>query len=199
MGLLELDKQATFAIYDAVSSNQALIHFFLYLAALVVYILPVILLYLFFKNGRDRLNSIKIFLATVITWRIFSNGLGILIYNLWQFRDRPFAETGLQELFLEQPTKAFPSDHAAVLTIVAAMCFFLGYKRLGWIFVIAGTLSVFGRVAVGFHYIGDIFGGIAVGLIAFALFYYLDSQIERLVKSVWRRVTRKELGANDRH
>lgn len=198
MGLLELDRELTLAVYHWVSASQFWTYLFLGVAALFVYAIPVVLLYLFFKNGLDRLNSFKLFFATIVTWRLFSNTLGDIFYGAWHFRDRPFATAGLPELFFEQPIKAFPSDHAAVLGIVTLMSFFLGYRQLGWVFLVGTLLSSLGRVAVGFHYFGDILGGLLVATAVFGLMVVFDRPLGKFAISLWKALSRQNLTQHEK-
>lgn len=178
--LLMLDNQITLALYDWGVGYPLLQRLFLYIAVVAVYALPIVLLWLFWRNrGRDRRSAIKIFLAVVLVWRLLSHTLGVFFYDLYGFRDRPFTERGLQEFFFEQPEKAFPSDHAAVLTVVTALLFFYGYRKLAWLFAGALVLTGFGRIVVGFHYFGDITGGVALGLVMWGVMKVLDQPIER--------------------
>ncbi|HUD20500.1 MAG TPA: phosphatase PAP2 family protein [Candidatus Saccharimonadales bacterium] len=155
------------------------------LASFFVYLLPVILIVLFFKNYRDRLNSIKIFLIAVVSWQVLNKSIGSFLYNHYGFRNRPFADYGgTKEFFFEQPQKAFPSDHAAVLIAVALSLIFYRYPKLGWVFLIGGVLSSLARVVIGFHWFGDVIGGWAIGAITWGVFYLLDTQIDWLLKKI---------------
>lgn len=179
--LLALDDWVTLSLYDWGTANPGLQKFFLYIAVVAVYALPVVLVWLFWRNQKsDRRVAIKVFLGAILVWRVFSQALGSILYGNYGFRDRPFSARGLQEFFFEQPQKAFPSDHAAVLTVVAALFLLYRYPKLGWIFGAGLVLTGFGRIVVGFHYLGDVLGGIGLGLIVVAILALLDRFIERL-------------------
>lgn len=188
MGILGLDHELTFALYRWGSSNPALQAVFLFIASIFVYLLPVILIWLFLRDQASRLKSVKIFLVAVLAWQVLSAVIGHFLYNGYGFRERPFALDGIRELFFEQPEKAFPSDHAAVMFAVVLAFFAYRYPRLGWIFLIGGVLSSLGRVLVGFHYVGDVLGGWAVGTIAFAAIYSLDRYIDPVISYLTRRL-----------
>lgn len=179
--LLTLDNQITYELYDWGNRYPLIQRLFLYVAVVAVYALPVVLLWLFWRNqSADRRSAIKMFLAAIVVWRGLSNWLGAWLYDSYGFRDRPFADRGLQEFFFERPEKAFPSDHAAVLTVVAALLFVYGYRRLGWYFVVALVLTVIGRVVVGFHFFGDVLGGVALGLLMVGIMRLVDRPLERM-------------------
>ena len=155
--LINLDQRITDWFYGGRVLPGAWENILYSLASVFIYALPVILLVLFFRNYRDRLNSIKIFLAVVITWQIITKYLGTFLYNTYGFRDRPFAEySSVKEFLFEQPTKAFPSDHSAVIMVVALSLFGYKYPRLAWPFLILGLTSSLARVVIGFHYFGDV-------------------------------------------
>jgi len=192
MDLLTLDHRLTFSLFHWGSSNPALQRFFLIVASVFIYLLPIILIWLFFRSHGDRLRSVKIFLVAVLSWQVLAQLLGSWLYTAYDFRERPFAAIGLQELFFEQPEKAFPSDHAAVMFGVMAAFFGYKYPRLGWLFLIGGLISSFGRVAVGFHYVGDILGGVAIGVIAYGLIRLLDTTLDKALEPILRRLPLKQ-------
>lgn len=189
MNLLELDHRITFWLYrgDLLSPTGQKILFFI--ASGVIYILPIILLVLFFRSAADRLASLKIFLSAIVAWFVLNKTIGNFLYNNYHFRDRPFVERGLHELLLERPQKAFPSDHSAVIMAVIFALFYYRYPKLGFFFLIAGVISSLARVVIGFHYFGDIMGGWIVGAVAFAIIYWLDQPITSLYKRVASRWT----------
>ncbi len=184
MTLLGLDDRLTFALYRFGSSNWFWQHFWLIIAAWFVYLLPLTLLYLFFfgKSFSDKVAATKIFFSSIVTWQIFSKLIGNFFYSHYNFRDRPFAANGIKELFFERPTKAFPSDHSAVLVVAALLLIYYRYPKVGRFLLIGGLISGIARILVGFHFAGDILGGWALGAIAFLIFYYLDQPFTKLVE-----------------
>ncbi|QQG49842.1 MAG: phosphatase PAP2 family protein [Candidatus Berkelbacteria bacterium] len=185
MGLLQVDTELTTRLFHWVSAHPALQQVFLTTASAFVYVLPLALLWLFFRTKTDRLNSIKVFLAAILSWQVLTNAVGGWLYGAYGFRDRPFALDGYQELFFERPQKAFPSDHAGVLTAVTLAFFAYRYPKLGWLFLVGGIVTSFGRVAVGFHYVGDIIGGIAIGGIAYGIIRLLDRPLDRILEKIF--------------
>ncbi len=185
MSILGLDNSITFSLYHQFS-NPLAEKLLYYSASVFIYLLPVLLVYLFWRGGRDRVNSVKIFLVAVLAWQVFSALLGHYLYSRYGFRDRPFAVHGLQEFFFERPQKAFPSDHAAVIFGVMLSLFAYGYRRLGWIFLIGGTLSALARVVIGFHYFGDVIGGFVIGGLAFWLIWLLGRPLDSWLAKIFR-------------
>src|SRR5689334_19660103 len=116
--LLSWDHGITFWFYRSGTLSAGVEKLFYSLATFFIYLLPLILIYLFWKGGQDRVNSVKIFLAAVIPWLILTTLVGGYLFSHYGFRERPFATLGIQELFLKRPDKAFPSDHATVLMAV---------------------------------------------------------------------------------
>lgn len=174
--LLRWDHTITFFFYQSGALSQGVEKILYSIATFFIYLLPLILLYLFFvKGGQDRINSAKIFLAAALPWLVFTTLIGGYLFSHYGFRERPFATLGIQELFLKRPDKAFPSDHATVLMAVTLAFYAYGYKKLGWLFLIGGVLlSSMARVAVGFHWFGDILGGFASAALGFWLIWKLD-------------------------
>lgn len=185
MGLLQFDTSLTTRLYHWASSSPAVQQVFLTVASAFVYALPLVLIWLFFRSKTDRINSIKIFLAAILSWQVLTNLVGSWLYGAYGFRDRPFTLDGYQELFFERPQKAFPSDHAGLLTAVTIAFFCYRYPRLGWIFLVGGVISSFGRVAVGFHYFGDILGGIVIGAAAYGIIRLLDRPLDRILEKIF--------------
>lgn len=186
MWLLELDKSITFWLYRSETLSAQGEKLLYFVASYFIYSLPLIVLYLFFYSYKDRLNAIKIFIFSVFSWKVISLLVGTILYGVYEFRDRPFASLGIQELLFEQPEKAFPSDHAAVLATATVCFFYYKYPRLGWLFLIGGVLiSSLARVAIGFHWFGDVVGGWLIGLIAFGLLAIFDRQISFVLDKIF--------------
>lgn len=139
-----------------------------------IYLVPIILLIMFFRSYKDRLASMKIFAGIVIAWQGLTKVTGDILYTNFGFRDRPFADNSLTELFLEQPQKAFPSDHSAVLMVVILLLFMYKYPKLGYVFLIGGIASSIGRVVIGFHWFGDVLAGWALGAVAVGMIWLFD-------------------------
>lgn len=184
MSLLTLDQRLTNWLYIGNQASPATERFLFTLASVFIYLLPIILLYLFFRSRDDRAKAINVTAMAILSWQILSKFLGSFIYNHYGFRDRPFASHGLTEFLFEQPQKAFPSDHAAVLMAVTLGFFYYRYPKLGWLFLIGGVLSSLGRVVIGFHWFGDVIGGWLLAVVAFYLWRIVDQPVSRWLVSL---------------
>jgi len=167
--LLEIDQRWSLGLMLWVIEQPILKYFLLFLAVAPVYLVPITLIWLYFRGGQDRRASLSIALIGVVAWLVISSALGAYFYTELGFRERPFGAIGLNELFFEQPAKSFPSDHAALLTAIAASFYLFKYRRLSYWFAIILIISGFARVAVGFHYFGDIIAGLAIGALTVLL------------------------------
>jgi undecaprenyl-diphosphatase len=103
---------------------------------------------------------------------LWSLGFGVLASEaiaLFIMRSRPFLAVDEVITLIPTPlTTSFPSTHATAAVAVTAALYFVNKTagRIG-LFITLGV--IIGRVAVGVHYPTDILGGIALGLLSFAL------------------------------
>lgn len=187
--LLSIDHTITDFLYYQ-SINPALQKAIYYLAAGFVYLIPVVLVVMFFRSHRDRIVATKLFIAALLAWQGFSALLGGFLYDNYGFRERPFASTGLQELFFEQPDKAFPSDHSAVIMVMIIGLFAYRYPKLGWLFLILGIFSSLARVVLGFHWFGDIVGGWLLGALALGVIWLFNRPVTRATEWLFQKFSR---------
>lgn len=189
MWLLQLDQKITNVLYleDATRLSQ-LVAFSV--ASVPVYLVPVILLVLFMRSYNDRRVAVKITVAAVLAWQVFSSGIGSVLYQTLGFRDRPFAQQGFAEFLFEQPQKAFPSDHAAVLAVVAlGLCYFR-YGRLARLALFLAIISSIARVVIGFHWFGDVAAGWVIGAAALGVVVLFQRTIDQYwtaFERLWKR------------
>jgi len=186
MGLRELDEALSLAFFRATAADGTGQLAAYLIGALTVYAVPLYLLYLLVFRPTLRVVAGKLLLGSLLAWQVLSNLVGVIAYGLYGFRERPFATDGYQELFFEQPAKSFPSDHAAFLLSISLMLLFYGERRAGWWFLTATIVSSLARVAVGFHYLGDIIAGWLLALLAVGLMRALDRPLTRLLGRVFR-------------
>ncbi len=185
MTLLEWDERVSAAAHAYTSDLPSAQSFFLIAGAVPVYAVPVGLAWLFWRNqGTDRVVAVKIFVSAIVAWQVLSNAIGTFLYSTYGFRDRPFAPVSSGEFFFERPEKAFPSDHASVLGVVTMMLFAAGYRKLAWVFVVLTFVTMVGRVGVGYHYLGDMLGGLAVAALTFAMMRLIDKPLDRALKGI---------------
>ncbi|MCR4277465.1 MAG: phosphatase PAP2 family protein [Candidatus Berkelbacteria bacterium] len=190
MSLLALDQNLTESLYSLTRDNIGLQRVVYDVATYLIFLLPLLLVTLVIKPN-TRFVAAKIFGATVITWQVFNKLVGEFFYTQYGFRDRPFAFGGLRELLFEQPQKSFPSDHAAVLLFVTLSLFYYRQKTWAWVFLVITVLSSLARVTVGFHWVGDIFGGWLIGAIGFGLLVIIDRPLQAFLEKIWSFITRK--------
>lgn len=97
-------------------------------------------------------------------------GIGRLIQHLLSFRTRPILDESVSirlpfnaEQMVYDASSSFPSDHAVLYVALATGIFFLS-RKLGWISLLCvALLTLFPRVYLGYHYVGDIVAGAALG------------------------------------
>ena len=180
MTLLEIDQNLTNILYELTRTDPKLQGIVYLIATYLIFLLPVVLVWLAYKP-MWRNVSLKIFLFTIITWQLISKNAGEFFYNQYNFRDRPFAFSGLKELLFEQPQKSFPSAHSAVLLFVTLALFHYRQRTWAWIFLGVTVLSGLSRVSGGFHWIGDVIGGWIVALIGFRLLVVIEKPLEKML------------------
>ena len=134
-----------------------------FLAIYLVYLVPIILLALWFYAKRSQKAAIQAFFSGMVAWPALTY---IISHYIW-YRARPFvADIGLKEVIFHRPDYSFPSDHVALLAALATATWLSGYRKLsGWLISITLVTGI-GRVIVGVHYPLDIIGGVAVGVLA---------------------------------
>lgn len=82
---------------------------------------------------------------------------------LWD-RPRPFVAGHFVPLVAHAPDASFPSDHLAVFGAVAVGLWFTS-RRLSLVTVGVALVVGFARVYAGVHYVSDVAGGFALGLL----------------------------------
>ncbi len=78
-------------------------------------------------------------------------------------RQRPQGEWG--EIYRSSDPHSFPSGHAARAFMLAAMAVGLGPNWFGIALAIWAPLVALARVAMGVHYVSDVFVGMILGII----------------------------------
>lgn len=174
MILLEIDQQISVTTNRWL--NQSVIFDWLVRlgSEITVYIIPIILLVLWFL--RKPLKELAVFMtgAGLISWLGISNLIGAIWY-----RPRPFLTGGIQELIFHRPDKSFPSDHAAFMLAITWIAFRFGYKKLGLLLVLLDLIMAFSRVVAGIHYTGDILVGAIIGILTAEIICQLRKPLTR--------------------
>lgn len=123
--------------------------------------------------------------ACVAAGLSFFIGLGLnQIILLFIHRVRPY-DAGVSHLIISRSTDwSFPSDHATATIAIAASFLFHGLRRRGLGFLSAAVLICVSRVYVGTHYVTDVLGGAATGLMAAATvrtLYWEGTRMDRFI------------------
>lgn len=172
--LIELD-QTIFNWFNLLSGQNAILDVIYKIIAVgFVYLIPIILLALWFFGYKK--IAISSALAGLLAWFGFSN----LIGAIW-FRARPFLQENTRELIFHRPDKSFPSDHAAFLTALTVYFYLAGYRKLGHFFLVLTILISITRVITGVHFPGDVIAGWIVGAAAALIIWTLRNYIEKYI------------------
>ena len=75
----------------------------------------------------------------------------------------------------QETSPGFPSMHTSLMFSVIPIIL-LTYKKIAPAWIIAACLIAFSRLYVGVHYLSDIIGGIAVGLLSGEVFVWLEEK-----------------------
>lgn len=100
---------------------------------------------------------------------------------------RPY-DAGLTDLMIAPSTDySFPSDHATAAFAIAVTFLLHGMRRRGLAFLAAAVLVATSRVYVGTHFVSDVLGGAATGIVAASLVratYWEGTRIDRLITRI---------------
>ena len=92
-------------------------------------------------------------------------GLALLVFLIKRAfkRQRPKGEWGA--IYRKTDPHSFPSGHAARMVMLAVLAAALGPAWLAWLLLVWAPLVALARVAMGVHYLSDVFGGALLGLV----------------------------------
>lgn len=190
MNILDTDQKALVAVHDfLIGRNIVLDKVILYLAEYAIYVVPIILLILWFTVKKQREALFLAFINCMFSWFVLTK---LIISNIW-FRPRPdLAMLNIKEVIFHRPDYSFPSDHATALFALTFGLYLFGYKKAGHWFLALAILVSIARVAVGVHYPFDILGGIISAGIGTVIIYmakepilkYLYKPLVSLLKKV---------------
>jgi undecaprenyl-diphosphatase len=118
----------------------------------------------------------------------FLLGLGLnQIILLFLHRIRPY-DGGITHLLIDRSADySFPSDHATATFAIAAAFLVHGMRTRGLVFLLAASLVAFSRVYIGTHYVSDVLGGAATGILAAGLvsvLYRQGTRMDRMITSI---------------
>lgn len=118
----------------------------------------------------------------------FLIGLGLnQIILLFVHRIRPYNASVSHLIISRSGDWSFPSDHATATFAIAASFLLHGFGRRGLAFLASALLVCGSRVYIGTHYVTDVLGGAATGILAAAAvraLYREGTQVDRLITKV---------------
>jgi len=133
----------------------------------------------------DRLRHRHVLVATGLSFML---GLALnQLILLFVHRMRPY-DAGITHLIVARSfDPSFPSDHATATTAIAAAFLIKGVRRLGILFSAVAVLVMMSRIYIGTHYVSDVLGGTATGILAAVIvnFSYRErTRIDRFLTSL---------------
>ena len=152
---------------------------FAYLGMGLVYLVPVILISMWFYSRYSKQPTLQILFSGILPWFVFNK---LFQHFIW-FRPRPYtaADISIQEVLFHRPDYSFPSDHATLLAAVTVAAFLIGYKKVGWWFLGIGIIVCILRVVTGVHYPLDIVAGIVSGTLGAYVVYWLRGPLTKYI------------------
>lgn len=149
-----------------------------YLAEYSIYVVPVILLILWFTAKKQREALALAFFGAVLSWLFLTK---LVVSNIW-FRPRPdLGILNIKEVLFHRPDYSFPSDHATALFALTFGLYVFGYKKVANWFLLLSILVCVSRIAVGVHYPLDILGGIVSAAVGTLIIYLLKKPILKFI------------------
>lgn len=175
MNILNFDNNLLVAINHTLIGHYSILDSILEaIASYTVYVLPVLLLALWFITPKKREVLFLAFFSAFLAWLVITKSI---VPHIW-LRARPdLALLGVKEVIFHRPDYSFPSDHATLLFGLSFGLFAFGWKRAGWWFLAFAIIVSVARVAVGVHFPLDILGGIASAAIGVWIVYLLKKPI----------------------
>lgn len=165
-----------FKIVNGLAGTRPVLdHMMIFLASEAIWIVPVFLLYLWFKKPKS--DETQKNALVILTSILISLGLAWTINSVY-FHPRPFA-VGLGQILIHRPSDpSFPSDHTTILSAIAFALFYLEEYRTGIVFLAFSSLVGFARVFCGVHFPFDILGGYFVGFLGSTLTWKFRKKLE---------------------
>lgn len=184
MQLYDLDAAATHAINNLAGASAAVDFLMIWLSAIGVPLLVLAVVGQWWR-GADKSHNRYVLVATGLSFLL---GLAInQLILLLVHRIRPY-DAGITHLLIDRSADpSFPSDHATATFAIAAAFLLHGKRRMGLWFLATAALVAISRVYIGTHYVGDIVGGAATGIVAALLvrpLYQEGTRLDRLVTSI---------------
>jgi len=161
-----------------VGKNPALDFVVKFLAAYLIYALPIVLIILWFVYPNKRKALFMSVLGGALAWFVITKSI---VPHIW-FRARPdLAILGAKEILFHRPDYSFPSDHATMLFGLTFGLYVFGWKKAGNWFLVFAILITLCRVAVGVHFPLDVIGGAISGLIGVGIVRVFEKFISKVI------------------
>ena len=152
-------------------------------ASYLIYAIPIFILYLWFRKGRDN-ESRKVALF-VFSCAMLSLVIGWII-GLFYFHPRPFMLNLGTLLMHHSADNSFPSDHGLVMFSVALALLYIKKYKSGIVMMLLAIIVGFARVFVGVHFPFDILGSLVISLFVATLLFIYKTPIYRTFESILR-------------
>ncbi len=183
--LITFDQQLSARFSTYVGEHFLFAPLFKFIGVGLVYVIPVVLLILWFIVSRK--VALRAAIAGVFAWEGVSKVVASLV-------DRPrpsVSQIGAKELVFHRPDTSFPSDHSAFLAAVAVTFILMGQRKLGYAVAIIAVLVGIARVGIGVHFPADILAGWLVGTITALLFHAIHQPLDQYVIEPLIKLARK--------
>lgn len=186
---MSLDDQLFLAVQQ-LTGNSVVDQVMVYAAELLVLLVPLSLVYLWFRGSEGKEDSLYAF-AVAVVGLAASYSLGLLYYHESPFMVYDTIASGA-------PENGFPSQHTAVILSTAFGYYLRDRLSIGHIVLAAGILTGVARIYIGEHFPLDILGSFVASGIGVALIWLVQSEVERVVQALAERVQGIEDWVNDR-
>jgi len=161
------------AINAFAGKNPYLDAFMIFSAQVLIFIVPSVIIYLFFTGRREL--AVMVFLSSFIAGAI-SMGIGAVYYH-----PRPFVLGLGTTLISHAPDSSFPSDHTSVAFAFAFSFLMFNRYRASAVFIPIASLIGIARIFCGVHFPLDIIGGVLVGVISAGIVFLMSDYIHKVL------------------
>lgn len=169
MGILELN-MAVSELLVGFAGNYLLDHVMIISAEYASYLVPPLLVAMWFHDGKARYVSFFVFFTVVVSI--------LLSYVLGGFYYHPRPYIFFDTLLSRVPQNSFPSQHAATMFPLAFTLLYKNFHRIGYLMLGVASVNAFARMYVGFHFPLDILVGTLLVIPAIVLTVYLEDYID---------------------
>lgn len=173
--IFSIDRKLADYFYYLFSTNDSGCSFVILIAKWLIYLVPVLLVFLWFYK-KNYIILLRATFSGLFGWLVIDK-----IISFFFYRSRPFSESliGKKEFLFHRPDYSFPSDHAAFLFGISFSFYLCNEKKLFKYFLVISILTSISRVLLGIHYLSDILAGLLVGVIAAVIIKYFDKFIDK--------------------